>query len=184
MIPGEAFGWIKGVGSPYRLSSLGAPSTESGSRASPEGVPDRGRGQQPRMTEMVHDVRIIRIGDGPRLPAHVRPWFGDSWARWEDDALVVETTNLNPLQSLQGVPPSEHMKVTERFTPVDEETILYEFTVEDPSTYTQPWGGEIPIKKLNNRVYEYACHEGNYGMEGVLSGARYQERVEAEGTVR
>ena len=134
------------------------------------------------MTEMVHDARIIRIGDGPRLHRNIRPWFGDSWGRWEGDALVVETTNLNPQQSVQRVPPSEHMKVTERFTRVDEETILYEFTVDDPTMYTQAWGGEIPIKKLNNRVYEYACHEGNYGLTGVLSGARYEERMEAQGS--
>jgi hypothetical protein len=134
------------------------------------------------MVEMIHDTRIIRIGDGPRLPTHVRPWFGDSWARWEGDALVVETTNINPQQTLRGVPPSEHMKVTERFTRVDEETILYEFTVEDPTMYTQAWGGEIPIKKLHAMLYEYACQEGNYGMTGVMSGARYEERLEAQGT--
>ena len=134
------------------------------------------------MTEMVHDTRIIRMGDGPRLPSHIRPWFGDSWGRWEGDALVVETTNISPQQSLQGVPPSEHMRVTERFTRVDEETILYEFTVEDPTMYTEAWGGEIPIKKLHAMLYEYACHEANYGMTGVLSGARYQERMEAQGS--
>ena len=131
------------------------------------------------MSEMVHDARIIRFGEPDPLPEDVRPWFGDSWARWEGDALVVETTNINPQQSLQGVPPSKHMRVTERFTRVDEETILYEFTVEDPTMYTQAWGGEIPIKKLHAMLYEYACHEGNYGMTGVLSGARYQERMEA-----
>ena len=132
------------------------------------------------MVENIHDARIIRIGDGPRLPPHIRPWFGDSWARWEGDALVVETTNINPQQSLRGVPPSEHMRVTERFTRVDEETILYEFTVEDPTMYTQAWGGEIPLKKFDAMLYEYACHEGNYSLAGVLSGARYQERMEAE----
>ena len=132
------------------------------------------------MTEMIHDTRIIRIGDGPRLPPHIRPWMGDSWGHWEGDALVVETTNINPQQTLQRIPPSEHMRVTERFTRVDEETILYEFTVEDPTMYTQAWGGEIPFKKFDAMLYEYACHEGNYSMSNVLSGARYQER-QAEG---
>ncbi len=140
------------------------------------------------MTEMIHDTRIIRIGSEQplqrrlqqRLPPHVRPWMGDSWGHWEGDVLVVETTNMNPLQSLQGIPPSEHMRVTERFTRVDEETILYEFTVEDPSMYTQAWGGEIPIRKFDDVLYEYACHEGNYSMAGVLSGARYQESLEAQ----
>ena len=134
------------------------------------------------MTEMIHDTRIIRFGDGPRLPPHVRPWMGDSWGHWEGDALVVETTNLNPLQSLQGIPPSEHMRVTERFTRVDDETILYEFTVEDPTMYTQAWGGEIPLRKFDAMLYEYACHEGNYSMTSVLSGARYQERLAAQGS--
>ncbi len=134
------------------------------------------------MTEMIHDARIIKIGDGPRLPPHIRPWFGDSWGRWEGDALVVETTNLHPQQTLQGIPPSEQMKVTERFTRVDEETILYEFTVDDPTMYTQVWGGEIPIKKFDDLLYEYACHEGNYSFAGVLSGARYEERMQAQGS--
>ena len=132
------------------------------------------------MVEMIHDTRIIRMGSGPRLPTHVRPWFGDSWGRWEGDVLVVETTNLNPQQALRGVPPSERMKVTERFTRVDAETILYEFTVDDPTMYTQPWGGEIPLRKFDDRLYEYACREGNYSMTSVLSGARYQENLAAQ----
>ena len=134
------------------------------------------------MSEMVHDARIIRFGEPSPIPEDVRPWFGDSWGRWEGDALVVETTNINPQQSLRGVPPSKHMRVTERFTRVDEETILYEFTVEDPTMYTQAWGGKIPLKKFDAMLYEYACHEGNYSLAGVLSGARYQERMEAQGT--
>ena len=134
------------------------------------------------MSEMVHDARIIRFGEPSPIPEDVRPRFGDSWGRWEGDALVVETTNINPQQSLRGVPPSKHMRVTERFTRVDEETILYEFTVEDPTLYTQAWGGEIPLKKFDAMLYEYACHEGNYSLAGVLSGARYQERMEAQGT--
>ena len=131
------------------------------------------------MSEMVHDARIIRIGDGPRLPPHVRPWMGDSWAHWEGDALVVETTNLNPIQAFRGIRPSEDLKVTERFTRTAE-GILYEFTVDDPTTYSEPWGGEIPFRPLNDRVYEYACHEGNYALSNILSGERYQERMEAE----
>ena len=128
------------------------------------------------MAEMVHDVRIIRLGEPRPLPAHVRPWMGDSWGRWEDDTLVVETTNIHPLQTFRSIPPSEHLKVTERFSRVDEETILYEFTYDDPTTYTKPWGGEIPYKSTDARVYEYSCHEGNYALSSVLSGARYQER--------
>ncbi|HAD74866.1 MAG TPA: hypothetical protein DCG16_03720 [Gemmatimonadetes bacterium] len=143
------------------------------------------------MTEMVHDARIIRIGDGPRLPEHVRPWFGDSWGRWEGDVLVVETTNIYLRQEFSGnvgatlaggqdPHPSEQMKVTERFSRVDEETVLYEFTVDDPTVYTETWGGQIPMVALHQNLYEYACQEGNYGLENILSGARYQERMEAE----
>jgi len=128
------------------------------------------------MAEMVHDARIIRIGDGPRLPARIRPWLGDSWGHWEGDVLVVETTNIHPLQRYS----SESMKVIERFSRVDEETILYEFTIDDPSTYTEPWGGEVPMTALHAQLYEYACHEGNYAMSNILSGARYEERMEKE----
>ena len=144
------------------------------------------------MTEMVHDARIIRIGDGPRLPEHIRPWFGDSWGRWEGDVLVVETTNIYLRQEFsanvgatlaggEDPRPSEQMRVTERFSRVDEETILYEFTVDDPTVYTESWGGQIPMTALHDNLYEYACQEGNYGLENVLRGARYQERMEAQG---
>ena len=130
--------------------------------------------------EVVHDTRIIRIGDGPRLPDHVRPWMGDSRGRWEGDALVVETTNIYPLHTFRGIRPTKNLKVFERFTRVDQETILYEFTIDDPTTYTEPWGGEIPMKALHGQLYEYACHEGNYSLAGILSGARYQERQSAQ----
>jgi hypothetical protein len=128
------------------------------------------------MAEMVHDARIIRIGDGPRLPDHIRPWMGDSWGHWEGDVLVVETTNIHPLHRYSG----EEMRVTERFSRMSEDAVLYEFTIDDPSTYTEPWGGQVPMMALNDRLYEYACHEGNYALSNILSGARYQERLEAQ----
>ncbi len=134
------------------------------------------------MSEMVHDARIIPIGEPRPMHKSVRPYFGNSWGRWEGDTLVVETTNISPLQTVRGVPLSEDGRVIERFTRVDEETILYEFTVDDPKRFTEPWGGEIPINQLHARLYEYACHEGNYSLTGVLSGARYQERMEAQGS--
>ena len=132
------------------------------------------------MAEMVHDTRIIRMGDGPRLPEHIRPWMGDSWGRWEGDVLVVETTNFHPLQRFRGNS-SDNLKVIERFSRVDEETILYEFTIDDPTSYTSPWGGEVPMKAFDDLLYEYACHEGNYARSNVLSGARYQERLGGRG---
>lgn len=134
------------------------------------------------MAEMVHDARIIRLGDPEPLPDDVRPWFGDSRGHWEGNTLVVETTNIHPDQLFRGVPPSAEMKVVERFTRVDENTIRYEFTIDDPATYTETWGGEVPFNRLDEALYEYACHEGNYALENVLSGARYQERQEEDGS--
>ena len=138
------------------------------------------------MTEMVHDARIIRLGERVPLPDHIRPWMGDSWGHWEGDTLVIETTNL-PLAQLNKHPyiypgGSEEWRVVERLTRVDENTINYEFTVIDPGTYEQPWGGEVPMKALDDLIYEYACHEGNYALGNVLSGARYQERLEEGGS--
>ena len=126
--------------------------------------------------EVVHDARIIRLGTPNRLPTDVTPWMGDSWGRWEGDALVVETTNISPLHTFRGISPSKSLKVTERFTRVDDNTLLYEFRIDDPTTYTQPWGGEIPLNRFADQLYEYACHEGNYALGNILSGARYEER--------
>ncbi len=137
------------------------------------------------MTEMVHDTRIIRLGERVPLPEHIRPWMGDSWGHWEGDVLVVETTNLPPrqLNTYRYLWPggSEEMKVIERFSRADQSTINYEFTVIDPGTYTSEWGGEIPMKALNDLIYAYACAEGTYSLGNILSGARYQERMEAQG---
>ena len=134
------------------------------------------------MTEMVHDARIIRLGERTPLPAHVRPWLGDSWGHWDGDTLVVETTNL-PRKQLNGnvnfAGGSEDFKVVERLTRVDEDTINYEFTVEDPVFYSRPWTAQVPFKALPDLVYEYACHEANYAMSNVLLGARAQEREAA-----
>jgi hypothetical protein len=142
------------------------------------------------LVEMVHDVRMIRIGgergpqsggrsgDPERLPKHIRPWMGDSIGRWEGDTLVVETTNFHPLQVFRGA--SENLKVTERFTRTGRDTILYRFTIEDPTTFTSPWSGELPFNRTDELIYEYACHEGNYALSNVLSGERNREKREAE----
>ncbi len=135
------------------------------------------------LSEMVHDVRIIPLG-GERLPKQIRPWMGQSIGRWEGDTLVVETTNIHP-DEIYYFPPqvfwgTEDLKVTERFTRVDETTMLYRFTVDDPSTFTKPWSGEVPFKAMNDLVYEYGCHEGNYALANVLSGARAHEREVAK----
>jgi hypothetical protein len=138
------------------------------------------------LSEMVHDVRIVRLNASAPLPAHVQPWFGDSIGRWEGDTLVVETTNIHPEQLAQtsflyayrGA--SEKLKVTERFTRSGPDTLLYRFTVEDPSTFTAPFSGELPFTRINEMIFEYACHEGNYAMENILGGERAKERREAE----
>ena len=136
------------------------------------------------MSEMIHDVRIIRLGEPVRLPANVRPWFGDSWGHWEGNTLVVETTNIHPRMGFNEqsdkIPNSEDLRVIERITRIDEDNILYEFEIHDSRTYTEVWGGQVPWRQSDNQIYEYACHEGNYGLQNVLSGARYQERQAAE----
>jgi hypothetical protein len=137
------------------------------------------------LSEMVHDARIIRLGATDHLPAHIRPWMGDSIGRWEGDTLVVETTNIHPAQLEQtGIlwpyrGASEALKVTERFTRTGPDTLLYRFTMEDPATFTAPFTGELPFNRIDEMVFEYACHEGNYAMSNILSGERQREREEA-----
>ena len=133
------------------------------------------------MVEMVHDVRVIRIG-GKHAPSYVRKWMGDSIGRYEGDTLVVETTNFHEQQAWQGA--SENRKVTERFTRVAPNKILYRFTVEDPSTFERNFTGEVTLNASQGNIYEYACHEGNYAMPGVLAGAREEERAAAEAQKR
>ncbi|MCH2459811.1 MAG: hypothetical protein MK239_02050 [Gemmatimonadetes bacterium] len=127
------------------------------------------------LAEMVHDVRIIRLGEQSPLPDHLKPYFGDSWGYWEGNTLVVETTNIHPDHSFRGVPQSIEGRIIERFTPVSEDEILYEFTIDDPVNYTAIWGGQLPFNRFDDQVLEYSCHEGNYALEGVLRGARFQE---------
>ena len=134
------------------------------------------------LTEMNHDARIIRLGAKEHAPANLRSWFGDSIGRWEGDTLVVETTNIHPMQleqtsilwAYRGA--SENLKVTERFTRTGPDTIKYRFTMDDPSTYTAPFTGELPFNRMDEMVYEYACHEGNHAMTNILSGERSRER--------
>ena len=127
------------------------------------------------MVEMNHDVRIIRLG-GVHPPANIRPWMGDSIGHWEGDTLVVETTNLNPGQSFTAdvrhrIYLAPDSTVTERFTRVSPSEILYQFQVANPVAYTQTWRGEIPMHATKGPIYEYACHEGNYALPGILQGA-------------
>jgi hypothetical protein len=119
-------------------------------------------------TEMAHDARIISVG-GKQRPDAVRQWFGDSVARWEGETLVVETRNVHPIQSVGGyVPLSPQGKVIERFTRKSDQVLLYQFEVSDPQFYTEAWKGEMPMRLSRENIYEYACHEGNYALPGIL----------------
>jgi len=131
--------------------------------------------------EMNHDARIIRLNAEHRAP-ELQPFLGDSVGHWEGDTLVVKTININPLQEIRGVwsdyaiyvPPTA--TVTERFTRTGPNSLLYQFTVEDDKAYTQAWTGEMPMYTVDQPIYEYACHEGNYALPGILRGARQEER--------
>ncbi|HVS63833.1 MAG TPA: hypothetical protein VMT85_10085 [Thermoanaerobaculia bacterium] len=128
------------------------------------------------LAEMNHDARVVRL-DSEHVPPELRFWMGDSIGWWEGDTLVVETTNFRDETGFGAG--SRNMKVTERFSRIDGDTLRYRFTVEDPTVWTEPWTGEYPWPETDDRVYEYACHEGNYSLGGILRGARLLER-EAE----
>ncbi|MEZ5286759.1 MAG: hypothetical protein R2712_18505 [Vicinamibacterales bacterium] len=129
------------------------------------------------LVEMVHDVRVIRLNASEHPPAHIRPWMGDSIGHWEGDTLVVETTNFHPEQVFRGA--SDTLTVTERLTRTADDTILYRFTVDDPHVWASAWSGEVPFRRTEDMIFEYACHEGNYALSNILSGARAQEREAA-----
>ena len=138
----------------------------------------QGQGYVAIMVEMIHDVRIIPLDGRPHLPSGVRQWLGDARGHWEGNTLVVETTNFTDKTRFRGS--SENLRLTERFTRTDPDTILYEYTVHDPATWTKPWTAQVTMTKSDSRVYEYACHEGNYGMTGILQGARADEKNSAK----
>ncbi len=128
------------------------------------------------LNEMVNDARVVPLDGRQHLPADMRQWRGDSRGRWEGDTLVVETRNFHTRTAFserQGSSPE--MQLIERFTRVDTETLSYEATMTDPSTWTRPWTFEVTMLRSDEAVYEYACHEGNYGMDGILTGARADE---------
>ena len=124
--------------------------------------------------EMVHNVRVVPLNDEPHLSADLRQWVGDSRGHWEGDTLVVETTNF--LGDTQFPGSSANLHLIERFTRIDENGLLYEFTPRDPEIWTSPWTVAVPMKRSDAPMFEYACHEGNYGMTNLLAGARAEER--------
>jgi hypothetical protein len=132
-------------------------------------------------TEMIHDARIIHMDGRRRPPEDIRLWTGYSVGRWEGDTLVVETTNFN--EGGGGFYGSAggnfgwdaNRRVIERFSLFDDETLLYRFEIDNPTAFTRPWKGELTLERFDDNIYEYACHEGNYAMEGILRGARATE---------
>jgi hypothetical protein len=132
------------------------------------------------MTEMIHDARIVPLDNRPALDPAIKQWSGDSRGRWEGDTLVVETRNFtDKTQSFAGAGTGATMKLTERFTRVGRDRVDYQFTLDDPSTFTKPFTVLVPMMRSDGEMYEYACHEGNYGMFNILSGARAQEESAA-----
>jgi hypothetical protein len=129
------------------------------------------------LQEMIHEVRIVPLDGRPHLPANIRSWMGDSRGHWEGNTLVVDTTNFIGKSDL--APFDQNLHLVERFKRVDPDTILYEFTVDDPTVFTKPWSAQISTSREDAPIYEYACHEGNYAMTGILGGARAQEKKTA-----
>ena len=139
------------------------------------------------LNEMVNDVRVIPLDGRPHVPSHIQQWKGDSRGRWEGDTLVVETQNFRDIGTAHPAPNMEllealgpEMHLVERFSLLDSGTLLYEFTVTDPTAFDEPWSVEMTMAKSENSMYEYACHEGNYGLYNILAGAQADYRA-AEG---
>jgi len=140
------------------------------------------------LVEMIHDARVIPIDGRPHLPPSIRQWLGDPLGHWEGNTLVVETTNFTDKTSDVGAGlrgptfrgSDDRMRLIERFTRVDPNTLRYQFTVDDPTAFTKQWSAEIPMTKMPGTLLEYACHEGNYAMSGVLAGARAEEKKAGE----
>ena len=129
------------------------------------------------VSEMIHDVRVIPLDGRPHVAASVRLWMGDARGHWEGNTLVIDTTNFSAKTKFRGA--TQDMHLTERLTRTGPDTIHYEFTVADPATFTQAWSGAFPMNRADGPIYEYACHEGNYAMTGMLAGARSQEKKQA-----
>ncbi len=128
------------------------------------------------LNEMVHDTRIVPLDDRPRLPEHVRQFQGDSRGYWDGETLVIETRNFDPRVNFPGSGSNMHLAVvTERFTRFDDDTLVYEYTIDDPASFERPWSARIEMKKSDQAIFEYACHEGNYSLLNMLEYARTDE---------
>jgi hypothetical protein len=141
----------------------------------------QGKGYVAIEAEEIHDVRVIPLDGRPHIPNNIRQWYGDSVGHWEGNTLVIDTTNFTDQIPFAG---AQNLHVVERITRTDADTIIYQFTVEDPGMWVKPWSGEIPIKKMAGQLYEYACHEANYPLENTLRGARVTEAEAAKKTAK
>ena len=130
------------------------------------------------LNEMIHSARIVPLSGRPHAPKAIHSLTGDSVGRWDGDTLVVDTTNFSQEGGFRGATTNLHL--VERFTRIDKDTLRYEFTVDDPATWTGKWSASIPMTRTDELIYEYACHERNYGLEGVLKGARYEDQLKAK----
>jgi len=126
------------------------------------------------ISEMIHDARVVPLDGRPHPPASIRSWTGDPRGRWEGDTLVVDSTNFSDKANFRGSRAGLHL--VERFRRVDGQTLEYSFTVADPSTWTRPWTVQFPMAKSSGEIYEYACHEGNYGLQNILKAGRATDR--------
>ena len=134
----------------------------------------QGPGYVTIVVEMIHDARVIPTDGRPHLPSNVRQWMGDPKGHWEGNTLVVDTTNFTDKTNFRGS--GENLHLVERFTRNGPDSIMYEFTVDDPGTFVKPWTAQVPMRKTEGPVLEYACSEGNYAMTGILAGARAEEK--------
>lgn len=133
------------------------------------------------LTEMVHDARIVRM-NSTHLPSHIRKWMGDSIGHWEGDTLVIDTTNFTAKTRFRGA--TENLHVVERITRTGPRSLLYRFSVDDATTWVRPWTGELTWPLTDQHIYEYACHEANYALSGILSGARLRDKEQAEAAAK
>ena len=173
---------------PEELNSLTRCLTNQAAGAPMFGAPDTNLfqivqtpGHVAILTEKYHEVRVVRLAAGARPSLLTGAWIGDSVGRWEGKTLVVETTGFRAGDTVRGggLHLSEHSRVVERFSRSGPDTLLYQYTVEDPSLFTQAWRGEMSLDRARGRIFEFACHEGNYSLPGILAGARHEEAMAA-----
>ena len=136
----------------------------------------QGAGYVAIFNEMIHDVRVVPLDGRPHLPQNIRLWMGDSRGHWEGNTLVVDTTNFTDKTNFRGA--DENMHLIERFTRASDDTLIYQFTVDNETAFTRSWSAEVPLTKSPAPMFEYACHEGNYSLLNVLAGARAEEKAE------